>query len=245
MTRVTTAAPSWAVLQHVPFEGPGLIATQAQARGLGLDYRHLYRGDAVPSVDEVAGLIVMGGPMGAGDVQAHPHLRAEIDLLAVAVAADVPILGVCLGAQLLACALGAEILSGAAPELGVGSVALTVAGERDVVLGPAGGQIPVLHWHDDTFTLPPGAELLASSERCVNQAFRRGRAYGLQFHVELDARLANTLRAQLSEDVVLPAPAMASVARAGTALLGRFFDFAGRATPSRPAAAAVSRSQCV
>lgn len=216
----------WGVLQHVPFEGPGLIAAQAQARGLALDYRHLYRGDPVPRVDEVAGLIVMGGPMGAGDFAAHPHLRDEVDLLAAAVAADVPVLGVCLGAQLLALALGARILSGAAIELGVGSVELTPAGERDAVLAPAGREIPVLHWHDDTFTLPSGAELLASSERCVNQAFRVGRAYGLQFHVELDEDLATALRGHLAQDVVLPAEGMARVASAGTGLLGRFFDVA-------------------
>ncbi len=219
---------AWAVLQHVPFEGPGLIAAQAQARGLALDYRHLYRGDAVPSVDEVAGLIVMGGPMGADAVRAHPHLREEVELLTAAVAADVPVLGVCLGAQLLARALDAEILFGAARELGLGTVVLTPAGERDVVLGPAGREIPVLHWHDDTFTLPPGAELLASSERCVNQAFRIGRAYGLQFHIELDAALATALRAHLAQDVALPAEGMANVARAGTVLLRRFFDCTGR-----------------
>lgn len=223
---------AWAVLQHVPFEGPGLIAAQAHARGLELDYRHLYRGEAVPGVDEVAGLIVMGGPMRADDFQAHPHLRDEVDLLGAAVAAGVPVLGVCLGAQLLALALGARILSGAAPELGLGSVALTADGTRDAVLGPAGREIPVLHWHDDTFTSPPGAELLASSERCVNQAFRIARAYGLQFHVELDEQLATTLRGHLAQEVSLPAEGMARVALAGTGLLGRFFDAALSTPPA-------------
>jgi GMP synthase (glutamine-hydrolysing) len=140
----------------------------------------------------LAGLVVLGGPMGVGEIEAHPHLRAEIDLLAAVVAADVPILGVCLGAQLLACALGAEVLPSATPEVGLGSVSPTPAGERDVVLGPGGRRVPVLHWHNDTFTLPPGAKLLASSDECANQAFRVGRAYGLQFHVELDVALATT-----------------------------------------------------
>jgi GMP synthase (glutamine-hydrolysing) len=219
----------WALLQHVPYEGPGLIAEQARAHGIELDRRHLYRGDAVPSVEELSGLVVMGGPMGVGDTEAHPHLNAEIDLLAAAVAADVPVLGVCLGAQLLAYALGADMLPGAASEVGLGSVALSAAGERDDVLGPAGRTLPVLHWHDDTFTLPPGAELLASSDRCVNQAFRSGRAYGLQFHVELDVALAESMRAHLPADVALPAPGVASVEAVGKALLRRFFDAAWHA----------------
>ena len=154
---------AWAVLQHVPFEGPGLIAAQAQAHGLQLDRRHLYGGDAVPSLDELAGLVVLGGPMGVGDTEQHPYLAGEIDLLAGAVAAGMPILGVCLGAQLLACALGGQIGPARTTEVGLGSVALTPAGERDDVLGPSGPLVPVLHWHGDTFTIPPGAELLAEA----------------------------------------------------------------------------------
>jgi GMP synthase (glutamine-hydrolysing) len=216
----------WALLQHVPYEGPGLIAEQARAHGIEVDRRHLYRGDAVPSVEQLSGLIVMGGPMGVGDTDAHPYLSAEIGLLAAAVAADVPVLGVCLGAQLLAYALGADVLPGAASEVGLGSVTLTVAGERDDVLGPAGHTLSVFHWHDDTFTLPSGSELLASSDRCVNQAFRAGSAYGLQFHVELDGALAASMRAHLPADVELPASGVASVEAVGRSLLGRFFGAA-------------------
>jgi len=226
----------WAVLQHVPYEGPGLIAVQARDRGLELDRRHLYSGDAVPSLEALAGLVVLGGPMGVGDSEAHPHLKAELDLLAAAVAADVPVLGVCLGAQLLACALGGELLPAATTEVGIGSVALTAAGEHDGVLGPAGRQVPVLHWHEDTFTLPPGAELLASSDKCVNQAFRVGRAYGLQFHVELDTALAKSMQPHLPADIALPAHDVTSVERVGSALLGRFFD--------TPAPAALTMERC-
>ncbi len=216
--------PAWAVLQHVPFEGPGLIAAQARAHGLELDHRHLYRDDAIPSLEELAGLVVLGGPMGVGDIEAHPYLAAEIDLLAAAVGADVPVLGICLGAQLLARALGAEVLRMATTELGLGSVALTPAGERDAVLGAAGPVLPVLHWHNDTFTLPQGAELLASSDHCVNQAFRLGRACGLQFHVELDLALATTMQPHLPAGGALPPRDVASVETAGRAVLERFFD---------------------
>lgn len=214
----------WAVLQHVPFEGPGLIAAQAHKHGLQLDHRHLYRGDAVPRLDEFAGLVVLGGPMGVGDTEQHPYLADEIDLLAAAAAAGKPILGVCLGAQLLACALGGEVGPSGATEVGLGSVALTAAGECDGILGPSGRLIPVLHWHADTFTVPPGAELLASSDRCVNQAFRLGRAYGLQFHVELDAALTASMQPHLPADVALPAVDVAGVEMVGSAILGRFFE---------------------
>ena len=92
------------------------------------------------------------------------------------------------------------------------------------MFGPSGPVLPVLHWHGDTFTIPPGAELLASSDRCVNQAFRLGRAYGLQFHVELDAGLSASMRPQLPRDVVLDADEVAGVERVGKAILERFFD---------------------
>ncbi|HEY4809533.1 MAG TPA: type 1 glutamine amidotransferase [Solirubrobacteraceae bacterium] len=223
----------WAVLQHVPFEGPGLIAVQAHAHGIELDERHLYRGDALPSPQELAGLVVLGGPMGVGGTEQYPHLAVEIDLLAQAVAAGVPVLGVCLGAQLLACALGGQVGPTGSTEVGIGSVALTPAGERDSVLGPSGLSVPVLHWHGDTFTIPPGAELLASSDRCVNQAFRVNCAYGLQFHIELNADLAASMRPQLPTEVALDVSDVAAVERVGSAILGRFFEAAQhqRSTP--------------
>ncbi|HTD08541.1 MAG TPA: type 1 glutamine amidotransferase [Solirubrobacteraceae bacterium] len=214
----------WAVLQHVPFEGPGLIAVQAHAHGIELDERHLYRGDALPNVQELDGLVVLGGPMGVGDTEQYPHLAGEIDLLAQAVAAGMPVLGVCLGAQLLACALGGEVGPTGSSEVGIGSVALTPAGERDSVLGASGRSVPVLHWHEDMFTIPPGAELLASSDQCVNQAFRADRAYGLQFHIELNAELAASMRPHLPTEVALDASDVAAVERVGSAILGRFFE---------------------
>jgi GMP synthase-like glutamine amidotransferase len=215
---------SWAILQHVPHEGPGLIAEQARQRGLRLDHRHLYRGESVPDLEDIDGLIVMGGPMGVGDVEAHPHLKAEVELLAAASAGGLPVLGVCLGAQLLARALGGEVFPASGPEVGPGTVTLTAAGRSDAVFGPAEPSLAVLHWHEDTFSLPPGAELLASSDRVVNQAFRAGRAYGLQFHVELDAGLAEGMRSHLPDGVVLSADHVVRIEQTGRRLLARFFD---------------------
>jgi GMP synthase (glutamine-hydrolysing) len=134
------------------------------------------------------------------------------------------VLGVCLGAQLLAAALGATVSRGEAPEVGFGHVGLTDHGLHDAVLGGAGPRLPVLHWHADTFTLPPGAVSLASSPAYVNQAFRVGRrAYGLQFHLEVDAALLDGFAAHLPRDVHLDRERAAAVEAAGRRALHRFF----------------------
>jgi GMP synthase (glutamine-hydrolysing) len=217
-----TARGPWAVLQHVPFEGPGLITEVAAAHGLDLVVHRLDRGEPLPVAGEVAGLVVMGGPMGAHDDADHPWLAAERDLLATAVGRGVPVLGVCLGAQLLAAALGARVVPGPAPEIGLGTVTLTDDGLADPVLGPAGPDLPVLHWHGDTFDLPDGAVLLASSDRYRHQAFRLGtRAYGLQFHVEIGTAEAEGLRPHLPAGADLPVAGVGEVGTAGRAVLHR------------------------
>jgi GMP synthase-like glutamine amidotransferase len=153
-------------------------------------------GDAYPALSDIGGLVVLGGPMGVHDVADHPWLLAERELLVDAVGEGIPVLGVCLGAQQLALALGAEVTTGQVAEVGVGSVELTGPGRLDPVLGPeygglASSTIPCVHWHQDTFALPSGATHLAATPRYPNQAFRVGeRVYGLQFHVEVDRSLA-------------------------------------------------------
>lgn len=171
------------VITHAPHEGPGLIS-----RGLDAPIRVrtvLDLEDArLPGLDEVSGVVVLGGPMDADDVPGHPGLAAERTLLAAAVDADVPVLGVCLGMQLLALALGARLHLRAATEIGFAPVDIDV---EDPLLGALGTRPTVLHWHSDTVELPPGATLLASTDATPVQAFRAGSALGLQFHPELDA----------------------------------------------------------
>ena len=126
------------VLQHVEWEGPGIITREAGKRGLEADVRRLDRGDAIPDADFVDGLVVMGGPMGAYEEDRYPFLPSECRLLAETVRRGRPVLGVCLGAQLLAKALGATVYAGHEPEIGFGSVELTADAKQDPLLRRSG-----------------------------------------------------------------------------------------------------------
>jgi|SRR5579872_1682625 len=219
---------TWTILQHVEWEGPGLIAAEAQKRGLQTDIRRLGLGAGLPCPDRVEGLVVMGGPMGAYERDKHPFLAEESSLIAELVRRDRPVLGVCLGAQLLAQALGARVFPGHGPEIGFGFVELTAEGKRDALLGPDGPSVPVFHWHGDTFDLPAEATLLASSAEYPHQAFRFGtHAYGLQFHVEPDSDTWSAWHEHLPPGLIEQAEQRRSVVhRVGRSILARFFDVA-------------------
>jgi len=219
---------TWTILQHVGWEGPGLIAAEAEKRGLQTDIRRLDLGAGLPRPDRVEGLVVMGGPMGAYERDKHPFLAEESSLIAELVRRDRPVLGVCLGAQLLAQALGARVFPGHGPEIGFGFVELTAEGKRDAVFGPDGPSVPVFHWHADTFDLPAEATLLASSAEYPHQAFRFGtHAYGLQFHVEPDSDIWSAWHKHLSPGLIEQAEQRRSVVhRVGRSILARFFDVA-------------------
>ena len=166
------------VLRHAWWEGPGLLADAAEERGIEVVVRDTGESGGL---DDFGGLVVMGGPMRSTDVEGHPWIEGELALIRTAIDAGLPVLGICLGHQLLGLALGAELTPEATWEIGVGPVELVADSE----LGAAGGTLPVLHWHGDNVSLPPGAELLASTAECPNQAFRHGSAVGLQFHLEI------------------------------------------------------------
>jgi len=178
------------VLQHIACEPPAAYEDELRARGVGLERVELDEGEALPDWRGFDGLVVMGGPMGAYDQQAHPWLADEKRLIADACRAGLPVWGVCLGAQLLAASLGADVHPGREPEIGVLDVELTPDTAHDPVFGSLPPSFPSLQWHGDTFDLPPGATLLAGSPAYPSQAFVHRRAYGLQFHLEVTPALA-------------------------------------------------------
>ena len=182
--------PNLLVLQHIACEPPAAFEDELLSRGLGLVRVELDEGDPVPDWREYAGLVVMGGPMGAYEEDAHPWLRDEKRLIRDAAEAGHPIWGVCLGAQLLAAALGANVYRGPEPEVGLLDVELTAGAADDPVFSAAPGVFPALQWHGDTFDLPERATLLARSSAYSHQAFVYERAYGLQFHLEVPPALA-------------------------------------------------------
>jgi len=177
------------VLQHAVCEPPGVYEDVLREHGVAVE-RVVVPVEALPHWNGFSGIVAMGGAMGAYEEGVHPWLAAEKRLIAEAVADGIPYWGVCLGAQLLAAALDAEVRPGTAPELGVMEVELTAAAAADPVFAGAPARFRSLQWHGDTYTLPQGAVRLARSERYEQQAFALGAAYGVQFHLEVDGALA-------------------------------------------------------
>lgn len=179
------------VFQHVAAEPLGSLDPLIRRRGHRIRFVNFERDpDAQPSIDRYRGLVVLGGPMNVGDQARRPHLRTELRVIEAALKQDKPVLGICLGAQLLAHVLGADVRRHDTPEIGWYDLELTGAGHDDPVLSPLGARAPVFQWHGQTFALPAGAAQLARTATCEQQAFRWGdRAYGVQFHPEVDAAL--------------------------------------------------------
>ena len=183
------------VLQHVPYEGQGYIADYMHERGIGFDVIRLWQPYAVPDVSEYSALIIMGGPMGAYDDYAS---RNDELALINAARGKIPILGICLGSQLIAHALGArvypdEIDAQPAKEIGYSTVHLTPEGRVHPLFKGFGSEVRVLQWHGDAFDLPIDASLLATSPACRNQAFACENVYGLLFHLELTPEMVQEL----------------------------------------------------
>jgi GMP synthase (glutamine-hydrolysing) len=180
-----------AVLQHIACEHPGVFSDVIAERGVEAVAVELDEGEPLPDWREFDAVVAMGGPMGAGDDGEHAWLAAEKRWIGETVAAGRPFLGVCLGVQLLAAALGARVYEAAEPEVGLLDVELTREGRDDPLFAGIDDPIVSLQWHGDTFDLPAGAVRLASSPMAANQAFRAGRAaYGVQFHLEVTGEMA-------------------------------------------------------
>jgi GMP synthase (glutamine-hydrolysing) len=179
--------PTLLAIQHVSWEGPHRILDACA--GLEVKAVRPLEGERLPRPTEVAGAVIMGGPMNVGEVERHSGLAAEREWLTKAHQLQMPILGICLGAQLLARALGAAVRPRERPEIGFAPVRVHDPG--DPVLGGLAPETSALHWHGDVFDLPDGAQPLASSERTAHQAFRHGNAWGVLFHPEADRELVD------------------------------------------------------
>lgn len=176
------------VFQHVPYEILGTLDPLLRASRFRIRYVNFGREpDATPDISRYNGLIVLGGPMNCDQVDRHPHLDTEIEVIKEAIREGKPVLGVCLGAQLIARALGAKVRKNPVKEIGWYELNPTDDGRKDPVTGEFAETQQIFQWHGDTFDIPHGAVHLATSPDCRNQAFRfKHNVYGFQFHLEVD-----------------------------------------------------------
>jgi len=189
-------------LHHVPFEDIGSLLQDVEAQGHRLTCTHWYRGDTAPEIDTFDVLIVMGGPMGVYDDATLPWLSNEKKFLAQAISANKKILGICLGAQLIACVLGAKVSKNPHKEIGWFPLQIPAEASNHPIAKILADCPQVFHWHGDTFALPNGAQLLASSEACTNQAYVIGQnIVGFQFHLETTEASAAALIKNCGEDL--------------------------------------------
>jgi GMP synthase (glutamine-hydrolysing) len=176
------------VLQHVAHELLGTLNPLLKRAGFRIRYVNFARHpDAQPSLDGYDGMVVLGGPMSVNDAGRLPHLTVEMRLIEEAMKRNLPVLGICLGAQLIAKTLGAEVYPNREKEIGWYDVSPTGAAESDLLLSAFESREKIFQWHGDTFDIPNTSHHLAFSELCANQAFRyEANIYGLQFHLEVD-----------------------------------------------------------
>lgn len=211
-------------LQHVPFEGPGAFATALLTRGVGLD-RYLVPQDGLPH-DAGELLIIMGGPMSVNDPD--QWIAEETAFIRSALEAGIPVIGVCLGSQLMAKALGATVRPGKALEIGMTPVRLTAEAKQDPVFTTLPDSFEVFEWHGEIFDLPQGCVPLAGSTIAPLQAFRYGtRAYGLLFHLEMESAGIDALCRECASDLTkaqLTAPDVKAAAIPHLPTLHRFAD---------------------
>lgn len=188
-------------LQHVPFEGLGSIEPWLKAAGYAITQTRWFEPAELPAPDAPDLLVVLGGPMSVNDEASYPWLVEEKRFIRHAIAAGTSVLGVCLGAQLIASSLGARVYPNRRKEIGWFPVQGIPPSDESVFSFPP--SLDVFHWHGETFDLPPGAVRLATSEACANQAFQIGTSViGLQFHLETTPQSAQNIVANCRQEVI-------------------------------------------
>lgn len=174
-------------IKHIDIEGPGTLSDFLDSKAVPYEIIDVSNGDALPSTpEEYKAIVILGGPMNVYEEDKYPFLKSEDELIKAALSKGVPMLGLCLGAQLIAKAAGARIGRSLEKEIGWFKVDLTEKGLKDPLFNGFGSDLDVFQWHGDTFEIPDNGVHLASSEICLNQAFRyNSNVYGLQFHLEV------------------------------------------------------------
>jgi GMP synthase (glutamine-hydrolysing) len=190
-------------LQHVEFEGPGLVETWIKLQGYSLSFTRFYADDPLPGVNEFDALVIMGGYMSVHDELQFPWMTAEKSLIREAIRQNKKILGICLGAQLVAEALGAAVLPNPHKEIGILPVHFTPEARKLDLFKDFPGELILFHWHGETFELPPGAVRVAFSEACRNQGFVAGNhILALQFHMEVTEKMVREMLAGGSDELI-------------------------------------------
>lgn len=190
------------VIQHVPFEGPAAINDWVVKRGHQLTLTRLYRDEVLPAQEDFDWLVVMGGPMGVKDVALFPWLLDERRFILETIQSDKMVLGICLGAQLIASALGATVRANDEKEIGWFPIFPSPLAPSTSIASVFAESVDVFHWHADTFDIPPGAQTLVESQACVNQGFiLDDRVVGLQFHLESTAESIAALIEHCSDEL--------------------------------------------
>ncbi len=189
-------------LQHVPFEGLGIIEKWAIKKKTDISLTRLYDGEPLPGQEQFDWLVVMGGPMGVGDEKQFPWLTREKKFIENAIKEGKTVIGICLGAQIIADVLGAKIYKNKEKEIGWLPVDFTPEGIGTLPFSKFPSRFTVFHWHGDTFDIPEGAVHAAKSEACENQAFvYDSRVLGLQFHMETTMESAKLLIENCASDI--------------------------------------------
>jgi GMP synthase-like glutamine amidotransferase len=190
------------VFQHVPFEGIGSMEAWARSRGHSAAFTRFHAGEAPPGPEDYDWLVVMGGPMGVHDEADLPWLKGEKRAVEAALKAKRPVLGICLGAQLMADVLGARVYRNREREIGWFPVDLSAAARGTLLAEAFPARFTPFHWHGDTFEIPSGAVALGSSEACLNQGYVYGEnAVALQFHPEVTPASLNALLENCAGDL--------------------------------------------